>query len=92
MVEDLFDRLALPVDHVGENGEESDDMQATILGKLCFVYGGFISIPGLIVPNPLGGRACFLFCGLMIVAIGGLYRVSTAHERRQDPGKQAASI
>ncbi|MEX0330329.1 MAG: sodium:solute symporter family protein [Puniceicoccaceae bacterium] len=84
IVEDFFERQHRPVDHVGEGGEESDDVQARVLGILCFIYGSFIGVLGLIVPNPLGGRACFLFCGLMIVAIGGLlYRASHAHKKRK---------
>jgi len=91
MVEDLFERLNTPVDHVGEGGDESDDTQARVLGILCFIYGGFISILGLIIPNPLGGRMCFLFCGLLIVGIGGLlYRASKAHKKRQDASKSNA--
>ena len=85
MVEDFFERQRQPVDHSGEGGQESDDVQARILGILCFIYGGFISVLGLIIPNPLGGRMCFLFCGLLIVAIGGLlYRASKAHKKRRD--------
>ena len=82
-VEDFFERLRKPVDHVREGGEESDHLQAKILGKLCFIYGGFISLLGLIIPNPLGGRLCFIFCGVMILFIGGLlYRASLAHSKR----------
>lgn len=83
--EDLFKRLDTPVDHSGEGGEESDDMQARVLGMLCFIYGGFIALLGAIIPNPLGGRGAFVFCGLFIVAIGGLlYRASKHHKKRQD--------
>ncbi len=66
--EDLFRRLNTPVDYSGEGGEESDSMQARVLGMLWFIYGGFISILGLIIPNPLGGRVAFAFCGLFIIA------------------------
>ena len=90
MVEDLFKRLHTPVDHVGEGGEESDDVQARVLGILCFIYGGFIGILGLIIPNPLGGRACFLFCGFLIMGIGGLlYRASKAHKKRKEARNSA---
>lgn len=84
-VEDLFERLHRPVDHSGEGGKESDDVQAKILGILCFIYGGFISVLGLIIPNPLGGRFCFLFCGIFIMGVGWLlYRASKAHKKRRD--------
>ena len=79
-----------PIDYSGEGGEESDSMQARVLGILCFIYGGFITALGLIIPNPLGGRAAFAFCGLLIVAIGGLlYRASKSHKKRQDSTEAA---
>ena len=81
-VEDLFDRLALPVDSTSEGGVESDGMQAKVLGMLCLVYGGFISLLGIIIPNPMAGRMCFFFCGFLIMAIGGLlYRAYLAKKR-----------
>ncbi len=84
VVEDLFERLNRPVDHSGEGGVDSDDTQARILGILCFIYGGFITVLGLVIPNPLGGRIAFMFCGLIIVAIGGLlYRASRVHKKRR---------
>lgn len=88
IVEDFFERQERPVNLVGEGGQESDDIQARVLGRLCFVYGGFIGVLGLIIPNPLGGRACFIFCGLMIIGIGALLsRASHAHKKRQDASK-----
>ncbi len=88
--EDLFRRMNTPIDYSGEGGEESDSMQARVLGILCFIYGGFITALGLIIPNPLGGRAAFAFCGLLIVAIGGLlYRASKSHKKRQDSTEAA---
>lgn len=84
MVEDLFERLGRPVKHAEEGGVESDDVQARILGILCFIYGGFICVLGLVIPNPWSGRLCFLFCGLLIAGVGGLlYRASSAHKKRQ---------
>ena len=70
--------------------KETDDVQARVLGILCFIYGGFIGVLGLIIPNPLGGRACFFFCGLMIAGIGGLlYRASHAHKERKQARESA---
>jgi hypothetical protein len=84
IVEDFFERQSRPVDLTGEGGTETDDLQAKILGKLCFVYGGFICLLGCIIPNPLKGRLCFFFCGLIIVGVGALlYRASKAHKKRQ---------
>lgn len=84
-VEDLFERLNRPVDHSGEGGVDTDYVQAKVLGKLCFVYGGFICLLGLVIPNSLSGRGAFLFCGLLIVAIGTLlYRASKVHRKRDE--------
>jgi SSS family transporter len=85
--EQLFENLARPVNYTGEGGVESDSKQAKILGLLCFIYGGFIALLGLVIPNPIGGRLCFAFCGLLIVAIGGLlYRAS----KKANPGEKQA--
>lgn len=85
IVEDFFERQKRPVNLRGEGGKESDDVQAKILGYLSFIYGGFITLLGLIIPNSLGGRACFWFCGLIIAGIGALlYRSSKAHKKRQE--------
>lgn len=87
-VEEFFERQARPVKHTEEGGKESDDVQAKMLGFLCFIYGGFISLLGVIIPNPLEGRACFWFCGVLILIIGAvLYRASKAHKKRQDAQK-----
>jgi hypothetical protein len=43
------------------------------LSKLCLPYGGFIMLLAAI-PNPLGGRLCFIFSGGVIVGIGLLLR------------------
>ncbi|HSH10137.1 MAG TPA: hypothetical protein VK995_07085, partial [Oceanipulchritudo sp.] len=64
-VEDFFNRMSRPVNLVDEGGTETDDVQARVLGYLCMIYGGFIALLGVIVPNPLSGRACFWFCGVM---------------------------
>lgn len=81
-VEDLFDRLARPVDSTSEGSLDSDGMQAKVLGMLCLVYGGFISLLGIIIPNPMAGRMCFFFCGFLIMAIGGLlYRAYFVKQR-----------
>lgn len=84
-VEDLFARLERPVDHEGEGGaSDSDEMQAKVLGKLCLVYGGFISLLGAIIPNSFSGRMCFFFCGFLIVGIGCLlYRVFVVKRRKR---------
>jgi hypothetical protein len=50
-----------------------DMAQLETLSKLCLPYGGFIMLLAAI-PNPLGGRLCFIFSGGVIVGIGLLLR------------------
>lgn len=68
-VEEFFMRLRTPVDFAREIGPASDRQQATVLGNLCLAYGAFITLLALI-PNPWSGRAGFLFCGGVVLAIG----------------------
>ncbi|MDP4612084.1 MAG: hypothetical protein NWT02_12925 [Opitutales bacterium] len=84
-VEDLFERLGRPVNHKAEGGaSDSDEMQAKVLGMLCLVYGGFISLLGMIIPNSFSGRMCFFFCGFLIIGIGGLlYRAFIVKRRKR---------
>jgi Na+/proline symporter len=83
-VEDFFERQSRPVHFVAEGGKESDDLQARTLGILCFIYGGFITFLGVLIPNDIEGRLCFAFCGLFIMSVGGiLYRASKVHKKRQ---------
>ncbi len=75
-VERFFVQLRTPIDFQREIGEASDNAQATVLGMLCLYYGGFITLLALI-PNPPLGRACFVFCGGVILLIGvGLRRAA----------------
>ena len=84
-VKDFFARLERPVDHAGEGGaSDSDEMQTKVLGMLCLIYGGFISLLGLIIPNSFSGRMCFLFCGFLIIGIGILlYRMFVVKRRNR---------
>jgi SSS family solute:Na+ symporter len=89
-VEDFFERQQRPVKMKAEGGVETDDVQAKVLGRLSLVYGGFIFALGLIVPNPLWGRACFFFCGLVMLIVGFLLtQASKKHKKRQDLNKSA---
>ena len=70
-VDRYFELMRTPVDFKKEIGEEKDNLQARTLGRMCFVYGGFIALLALI-PNPITGRLCFLFCAACIGGIGFL--------------------
>jgi hypothetical protein len=46
------------------------------MARLCFIYGGFISLLAGI-PNPPTGRLAFLFCGGVMLVVGSaLHRAS----------------
>jgi hypothetical protein len=78
-VEQFFAEMRTPVDFAREEGGPgSDNVQAKVMGLLCLIYGGFITLLALI-PNPLSGRVSFLFCGGVMFGVGILLkRASTA--------------
>ena len=59
-----------PADH-----DQLDSRQRELLGKLCLIYGGFIMLMALI-PNPIEGRLCFLFCGGVVTITGWCLRAA----------------
>lgn len=73
----FFERMETPLvttDNSG-NGEDLDFQQHALLGKLCLVYGSCIMLMALI-PNPIEGRLCFLFCGGVVAATGWCLRAA----------------
>jgi solute:Na+ symporter, SSS family len=68
-VDEFFQRMHTPVDFEQEQGVGSDNLQARVMGMLCLIYGGFILLL-MLIPNPVGGRLAFAFCGLMVAGIG----------------------
>jgi Na+/proline symporter len=73
-VDDFFTKMHTPVDFQREQGGGSDNLQARVMGMLCLVYGGFITLLAA-VPNPLMGRLAYVFCGGCMFGIGAcLYR------------------
>ena len=83
-VERFFENQRTPVDNKAEGGKDSDKNQSTAMGVLCFIYGGFIALLGILIPNSLSGRISFLFCGFVIGGIGfALYRTSKKKEDSQ---------
>lgn len=69
-VEQFFTDFSTPVDYAREMGAASDHRQSAVIGWLCLVYGGFVLLLALI-PNPLDGRLGFVFCGGVVVLVGG---------------------
>ena len=73
-VDHFFREMRTPVDFAAEEGGPgSDNLQAKVMGMLCLIYGGFITLLALI-PNPLIGRLAFLFCGGVMFGVGALLR------------------
>ncbi len=79
-VDGFFEKLKTPVDHGKEHGVANDASQLRTLGRLCLCYGGFVALL-VLIPNPLLGRACFIFIGGAIGGIGALLlRAARRHE------------
>lgn len=70
-VESFFTQMHTPIDPVAEGvpGWEEDRRHYHVMGILCLLYGGFILLMALL-PNPLWGRLCFVFCGGLIGGLG----------------------
>lgn len=81
---EFFARMGTPVDHTAEQGASTDTSQLRTLGRLSLCYGGFVLLLTLI-PNPLLGRACFLFIGGAIGGIGLLLLRAARRSERASP-------
>lgn len=68
-LDEFFGRLKTPVECC--EGEEAKDDQviAGSIGKLCLIYGVFVTSL-MLIPNPMSGRLCFLGCGGIMVVAG----------------------
>jgi SSS family solute:Na+ symporter len=75
-VEGFFEQMHRPVDFAKEIGESTDNHQARALAKLCYVYAVFILLL-VLIPNPMLGRLCILFCATCMGLIGWLLQRSS---------------
>ncbi len=80
-VDKFFTGMNTPVDFEKEIGEGKDQVQSKVLGILCYVYGGFISLGALIPVNHVSGRIAFLFCGGLIGGVGFLLHRASKKEQ-----------
>ena len=71
-IEGFFNRMLTPIATTELEGS-NDRQQGQVLGLLCLCYGAFILALALI-PNPLLGRLCFVFCGATVCGVGLLLR------------------
>jgi SSS family transporter len=75
-VDHFFTEMHTPVDFAREEGAAgggSDNLQARVMGNLCLIYGGFITLLAAL-PNPWLGRLAFLFCGGAMFGVGWALR------------------
>lgn len=86
-VDGFFANLATPLNKDGVTAVQSSVYR--LLGALCLVYGGFI-LALMLIPNPLLGRMCFLFCGGTIFAAGAI--LFRAGKERGATASPAAAI
>ncbi len=88
-VERFFRDMHTPIDQKAEGvaGWEEDRVQYRVISMVCMAYGGFILLL-MLLPNPLWGRAAFLFCGGTIAGLGlWFYAIS----KRKDPKSNKAA-
>lgn len=73
----FFERMNTPLvtPEQPTDSEQLDFQQRNLLGKLCLVYGGAIMLMALI-PNPIAGRLCFVFCGGVVAVTGWCLRIA----------------
>ena len=71
-VAEFIRRFNTPVDFNREEGAgaANDHRQCSVVGWLCTAYGAFVLLLA-IIPNPVVGRLAFVFCGGIVLAIGG---------------------
>jgi hypothetical protein len=91
-VDAFFTKMHTPVDFEREeNSAGSDNVQARVMGMLCLLYGGFVTLL-VLIPNPLTGRLAFAFCGLVMFGVGWLlWRAGTRGQRRAAAAAAAAA-
>lgn len=70
-LDEFFGRLKTPVEVTGGAELRENHAVASSIGKLCLIYGTFVSLLALI-PNPPAGRLCFLICGGVMLGVGSL--------------------
>lgn len=87
-IEAYFEQMHRPIDFEKEIGESTDGHQAHALAKLCYAYGIFTALLSLI-PNPLSGRLCILFCAACLAFVGWLLRRSVKPMDEKVPDAQA---
>jgi SSS family solute:Na+ symporter len=70
-IEALFKDMRTPIDHVAEKTEDRDAAQYHIVGSLNLILGSLLMC-GFLIPNTLGDRMVFIYCGGVVAGVGGI--------------------
>lgn len=70
-VDELYVNMETPVLAESDEHQHTDRMQCRKMGGLCLSYGGILML-GVLLPNDLKGRVCFLLCGAVVGGIGAV--------------------
>lgn len=82
-VERMFENMRTPVVADDNEVKETDVSQSRLLGRFSLAYGLFLAAFALI-PNNIGGRIAFLFCGGLLVVIGVALRIASKRALKRD--------
>jgi SSS family solute:Na+ symporter len=70
-IEAFFRDMNTPIDPIAEGIVYDDARQYRTIGVLCLIYGGAMLL-GILIPNELQGRLCFLYIGGVMTFLGGI--------------------
>ena len=70
-LDEFFLRLKTPVGESSPEQVREERIMARSIGRICLIYGLFVSAL-VLIPNPVSGRLCFLGCGGVMVVAGWL--------------------
>ncbi|MBN2643704.1 MAG: hypothetical protein JXR78_18790 [Victivallales bacterium] len=83
----FFIDIKTPIDHKKEDVRNQDAMQYRLVGIMCIIFGGFATL-GMLIPNPLSGRLCFLFVGGIILTLGIVLFSISVKKLKDDPNAE----
>lgn len=91
-IDAFWDDLHRPVES-SEMTSELDAPQCRIIGWMASLFGAFMWLLMVLIPNTLGGRGAFFFCGAVLVGIGLLLlRSARRADQRNSSGTGRPSL
>jgi Na+/proline symporter len=70
-LDELYTNMETPVLADSDEHQHTDRMQCRKMGGLCLSYGTVLML-GVLLPNDIKGRICFLICGAVVAGIGAI--------------------